>query len=741
MAGEVEACVCPDGAMALRACGAEGRFAACPCGADAGADRGRRRRRGATGRRRARRRRRRHQARRRCARRRRPGRRRSRRRRARRRADATPDAAAPDAAPDAAAPDPCLAAPCQNGGRCQNQPGGFTCDCQGTGYDGPTCARDVDECLAAPCQNGGRCQNQPGGFTCDCAGTGYDGPTCARDLDECLAAPCQNGGRCQNQPGGFTCDCQGTGYDGPTCARDVDECLAAPCQHGGRCQNQPGGFTCDCQGTGYDGPTCARDLDECLATPCQHGGRCQNQPGTFTCDCAATGYEGARCERDVDECLAAPCLNDGACVNEPGGFRCDCPEGFDGPRCAGALDECALGLDRCDPAVPCVDQPNGYLCDCRAHDRITVGRAGELAPNAGVAAGDLDGDGDLDLVARSDRFIFWYANDGAGGFSPSMPVSLGEPSRGALTLADIDGDGDLDVLSTGADVPFRVELALLRNALPVPFGRREFYAALPPPGATVLRAAELDGDGRDDILYADTAGSTGWVPAATGRAVALGALFVAPGAAVRWPLLTAVDLDGDGDLDVLGSNGYRENLGGGAFAAARVLLPAPAVPVGVGDFDGDGLQDLVAFTDALAWHRGLGAAVFEAARPLYTPATLCATMRDGTDGFETCDPAAQSLGPVLVYDADEDGDADIVALLRIDAAARPQPYLFANVGGGFVLAGLGPLGPDTGEVPRGDAFALVDVDGDGFDEVAEAPRRGGGVIEVWHPARACFSGR
>ncbi|MCB9550308.1 MAG: hypothetical protein H6705_00040 [Myxococcales bacterium] len=40
VAGEVEACVCPDGAMALRACGAEGRFAACPCGADAGADRG-----------------------------------------------------------------------------------------------------------------------------------------------------------------------------------------------------------------------------------------------------------------------------------------------------------------------------------------------------------------------------------------------------------------------------------------------------------------------------------------------------------------------------------------------------------------------------------------------------------------------------------------------------------------------------------------------------------------------------
>ena len=38
---------------------------------------------------------------------------------------------------------------------------------------------DVDECseLNLPC-NGGTCTNTPGTFTCDCTGTGFEGPTC-----------------------------------------------------------------------------------------------------------------------------------------------------------------------------------------------------------------------------------------------------------------------------------------------------------------------------------------------------------------------------------------------------------------------------------------------------------------------------------------------------------------------------------------------------------------------------------
>ena len=36
---------------------------------------------------------------------------------------------------------------------------------------------DVDECDGSPCVNG-VCDNNPGSFTCNCTGTGFDGDLC-----------------------------------------------------------------------------------------------------------------------------------------------------------------------------------------------------------------------------------------------------------------------------------------------------------------------------------------------------------------------------------------------------------------------------------------------------------------------------------------------------------------------------------------------------------------------------------
>ena len=67
--------------------------------------------------------------------------------------------------------------------------------------------------------------------------------------------------------------------------------------------------------------------------------------------------------------------------------------------------------------------------------------------STGAVFADVDGDGDLDLLVTSlnkDNVLF--LNDGKGHFHRSQTSGLG-PSRGAttITLADIDGDGDLDM--------------------------------------------------------------------------------------------------------------------------------------------------------------------------------------------------------------------------------------------------------------------------------------------------------
>ncbi|MCA9514349.1 MAG: cadherin-like domain-containing protein, partial [Myxococcales bacterium] len=170
----------------------------------------------------------------------------------------------------------CAAAPCKHGGACTDLGGGATsCDCDGTGYGGATCADDVDECAASPCAHG-VCENLPGTYACDCTGSGYGGATCASDVDECAAGICQHGGACTNLAGGFACACDGTGFTGDTCAADVDECASDPCQNSGVCRNYAGGFFCDCV-DGWTGQLCETDQDLCAdLTPCANGGRCTN---------------------------------------------------------------------------------------------------------------------------------------------------------------------------------------------------------------------------------------------------------------------------------------------------------------------------------------------------------------------------------------------------------------------------------------------------------------------------------
>ncbi|CAM9090257.1 unnamed protein product [Chrysoparadoxa australica] len=135
----------------------------------------------------------------------------------------------------------------------------FTCDCEGTGFGGPTCDIPDAECAAAGCQNAGLCTrtSTSDALVCDCSETGFTGDLCENPIDECIPFPCQNGGVCIDGINEFTCSCP-EGTLGPTCAINLDECEDAPCQNGGTCTDGIGTFTCSCI-DGFGGPTCSRE--------------------------------------------------------------------------------------------------------------------------------------------------------------------------------------------------------------------------------------------------------------------------------------------------------------------------------------------------------------------------------------------------------------------------------------------------------------------------------------------------
>ncbi len=242
----------------------------------------------------------------------------------------------------------------------------------------------------------------------------------------------------------------------------------------------------------------------------------------------------------------------------------------------------------------------------------------------GIAmAGDLDGDGYIDLVAHrcaddgSPRG--WERLSGSGtGILPQAALSIADGSRVA-GVGDVDGDGvgDLAAAEITRTGPY---LRLLLGA-----GRVVDVARPPgaPPESSAIPAAvwDVDGDGRDDVgvgVYGTS--DEAWVlrgaASASPQWSRLGGAREPAGRNVIVRTVAGGDVDGDGLSDVLASKVlydnatrrdeltievYRSTPGGPASAPSSVLMgprpnEAPPRTMLVTDVDGNGLWDVLVGT-------------------------------------------------------------------------------------------------------------------------------------------------
>jgi hypothetical protein len=248
-----------------------------------------------------------------------------------------------------------------------------------------------------------------------------------------------------------------------------------------------------------------------------------------------------------------------------------------------------------------------------------------ITTNAGhadrVFAADLDGDGDLDALSASsgDDKIAWYPNtDGLGTFGGQQIITNLADGCRCVYAADIDGDGDLDVLSaSNADD----KIAWYENIDGSGTFGAQIVITLLADKARWVDAADLDGDGDIDVLSASYADDKiAWYENTDGLGT-FGDQLVITTSANGANMVQAVDVDGDGDLDVISSSHnddkiawYQNSDGLGTFGVQLIISSdvRDATSFYAADIDGDGDQDVIStgeYYGHVAWHEnsdGLG---------------------------------------------------------------------------------------------------------------------------------------
>ncbi len=226
--------------------------------------------------------------------------------------------------------------------------------------------------------------------------------------------------------------------------------------------------------------------------------------------------------------------------------------------------------------------------------------------SSAVAVGDYDHDGDLDLVitgARVSDFVnvtSVYRNDGGGVFT--LAASLPGVYYAGVAWGDYDNDGDLDLLVAG-EYGINPYTQLFRND-----GNDTFTpvnSGIPTLGNAAVAWGDFDRDGFLDVLIAGT--NLGYTDQTlllrnngNGTFTDTGAGF--PGmsfGAVAWG-----DFDNDGYPDLALNSDVWRNQGNGTFTDFASLAGSGAAAWG--DFNGDGMLDLALAGGSAHIYRGQG---------------------------------------------------------------------------------------------------------------------------------------
>ncbi|MEZ4648321.1 MAG: FG-GAP-like repeat-containing protein [Candidatus Eisenbacteria bacterium] len=324
-----------------------------------------------------------------------------------------------------------------------------------------------------------------------------------------------------------------------------------------------------------------------------------------------------------------------------------------------------------------------------------------------IRLGDVDGDSDLDaVVTNQTACVSVHINEGAGDFSVPAVHPAGYLGNRNMDAGDIDGDGDDDLVVIGGLGGYGGWIEVVRNNGDGTLAPAVTYAT----GQVGRRVklVDLNGDKSLDLVWADDPDAPPY-----NFKTMLNDNHGNYGPVNDWPVgtggtwdLAALDIDNDNDNDILlaellyGGGGFekfvyiRKNNHDGTFAPPYIVEGDGTGIRGItgGDFDGNGTMDLALTT-------GLGINILRGnGNGTYQPAVVIASVPEGLENIRTAD-------------LDGDGDLDLAAQ---GGSGGPLWVLLGRGDGTF-----GPAGEyGTQALQGGMGIDVQDLDGDGDLDVA-----------------------
>jgi len=202
---------------------------------------------------------------------------------------------------------------------------------------------------------------------------------------------------------------------------------------------------------------------------------------------------------------------------------------------------------------------------------------GPLSGPLSLAVADVNGDGHPDVLTANSTAdaVGVLLGTSNGGFGAVTPYAVGANSRPfAVAVADVNGDGQLDVLTANSGTG---TAGVLLGTGTGRFDAVRTYSTGPASQPLGLAVADMNGDGYPDLLAATASSPTVCLLLGTGTGRFGGASTYSAGPNSYPHNLTAADVNGDGKLDLLTANSGN-NTAGVLLSTIPLLATHAALP-------------------------------------------------------------------------------------------------------------------------------------------------------------------